>query len=136
MPTSTISGSPIIDHCIYDNRGQYDRIVPYILPGETLKAVYDCKGVGTRFVSITDQRLIFYDQGILLKKKSMISIPYHHVIGLACVDEGTLFQSTEITLLTPVGRFTFEFDGVEKAQWCYRYVMNQILNQVHPQLPG
>jgi hypothetical protein len=133
MPTSTMNTNqqPIVNQCVFDSKAQYDRIVPYVISGETLKAVYDCKGAGTRFVGVTDQRLIFYDEGILIKKKSMVSIPYHRVVGIACADDGIMVQSTEITLLTVAGRFTFEFGSIDKAQWCYRYVMNQILNQVH-----
>lgn len=27
--------------CVFDNKGQLDRITPYVIPGETLYAVYD-----------------------------------------------------------------------------------------------
>ncbi len=120
----------------YDNKAQYDRVAAYVLPGETLKAVFDCKGAGTGFVGITDQRIIFYDQGALLKKKTMVSIPYHQVIGVASVDEDVIFKTTEITLITAAGRFEFEFRGADKAHWAYTYIMNQILNQASLQLPG
>ncbi len=120
----------------YDNEGQYKRIAAYVIAGETLHAVFDCKGAGTGFVGITDQRLIFYDQGLFLKKKSMISIPYHQVVGVASADEGIIFQTSEITVMTAAGRFTFEFRGADKAHWAYAFIMNQILNQAHPQLPG
>ncbi len=120
----------------YDNKGQYDRVAAYVLPGETLKAVFDCKGAGTGFVRITGQRIIFYDQGVLLKKKTMVSIPYHQVIGVASADEGVIFKTSEITLITAAGKFEFEFRGADKAHWAYAYIMNQILNQASPQLPG
>jgi hypothetical protein len=63
---------------VYDNETQYRQIVAYLLPGETLYAVYDCKGIGTGFVGITDRRLIFYDQGIIAKKRMMVSLPYQN----------------------------------------------------------
>lgn len=126
--------TPAPNQPVYDNKGQFDRITPYIIPGETLKAVYDCKGSGTGFVGISDQRVIFYDQGLLDKEKTMVSIPYHHVIGVASADEGVLFKSGKIILITAAGKFTFEFRGSDKANWAYRYIMNQILTQVHPQL--
>lgn len=118
----------------YDNKSQFERVSAYLIPGETLHAVYDCKGAGTGFVGVTDQRLIFYDQGVLLKKKAMVSIPYHQVIGVASADQGMIFQTSEITLLTAAGRFEFEFRGADKAHWVYGFVMNQILNQANPQL--
>jgi len=121
---------------VYDNEGQYKRIVAYIIPGETLYAVYDCKGGGTGFVGITDQRLIFYDQGVLFKKKSMVSIPYNQVIGVASADEGVIFQTSQITLITAAGQFSFEFRGADKAHWAYQYILNQVLNQPRPQMRG
>ena len=120
----------------YDKQAQYERIKAYGVPGEKLFAVYDCKGAGTGFVGITDQRVIFYDQGTLLKKKVMISIPYNQVIGIASRDEGgVVFKTSEITLITAAGNFSFEFRGADKAHKAYQYIMNQILNQPHPQLP-
>lgn len=118
----------------YDNEAQLKRIISYLIPKETLHAVYDCKGSGTGFVGITDQRLIFYDQGVFLKKKSMISIPFHQVIGVASADEGVIFQTSQITLITAAGRFEFEFRGSDKAHWAYSFIMNQILNQANPQM--
>ena len=120
----------------YDNQKQYERIVAYLLEGENLFAVYDCKGAGTGFAGITDRRVIFYDQGVFIKKKSMISIPYHQIIGIASADQGIIFQTSEIVLITAAGRFEFEFRGADKAHAAYRYIMTQILSQAHPQLPG
>ena len=67
---------------VFDNQKQYDRIKEYIITGESLKVVYDCKGGGTGFIGITDQRIIFYDQSFVTKKKSMVSIPYNRIIGI------------------------------------------------------
>ncbi|MBN2147846.1 MAG: PH domain-containing protein [Anaerolineales bacterium] len=120
----------------YDNESQYRRIAAYVIQGETLYAVYDCKGSGTGFVGFTDQRVIFYDQATLTKKRSMISIPYNQVIGVASADEGVVFQTSEITLLTAAGRFNFEFRGADKAHWAYHFIMHQVLNQASPQLRG
>ena len=121
----------------YDNKKQFNRIKAYIIPGETIYAVFDCKGAGTGFVGITDQRIIFYDQGVLLKKKTMVSIPYNRVVGVASRDEGgVVFKTSEITLITAAGKFSFEFRGSDKAHWAYRFIMHQVLNQPSPQLPG
>ena len=121
---------------VYDIKAQYDRVEAYTIPGETVHAVYDCKGGGTGFVGITDQRIIFYDQGILRKKKSMVSIPYHQVIGISSADEGVIFHTSEISIITAAGTFSFEFRGSDKAHAAYQYIMNQILNQKTPQARG
>jgi hypothetical protein len=118
---------------VYDNEGQYKRILAYIIPGETLHAVYDCKGSGTGFVGITDQRVIFYDQGVLFKKKAMVAVPYNQVVVVSSQDEGTIFQTSELTLHTAAGNFSFEFRGADKAHWTYQFIMGQILNQARPQ---
>jgi hypothetical protein len=114
----------------YDNKTQYERITGYVIPGETLYAVFDCKGVGTGFVGITDQRVIFYDQEVLTlgKHKAMISIPYHQIIGVAVSDDGVVFRTSTIVLMTAAGKFSFEFRGQDKAPWAYRFIMNRILN--------
>ncbi len=112
---------------VYDDESQYRRIVAYLMPGETLYAVYDCKGAGTGFVGITDRRVIFYDQGMLAKKRAMVSIPYQHISAVAVADEGVIFQSGEVILLTAFGRFAFEFRGTDKADWVYRFILGQIM---------
>ncbi len=66
----------------------------------------------------------------------MVSIPYHQIIGVASADEGIIFQTSELILMTAAGRFSFEFRGADKAHWAYRYILSQIMNQAHPQLPG
>ena len=120
----------------YDVADQYKRVKQYIISGETLQAVFDCKGGGTGFVGISDQRIVFYDQGFLTKKKSMVSIPYHQIIAVASADEGMIFKTSELTIITAAGKFSFEFRGSDKAHWAYSYIMNQVLNQASPQLPG
>lgn len=120
----------------FDKKDQFDRIAAYCIPGETIYAVFDCKGGGTGFVGITDRRVIFYDQGVFSKKKSMISIPYNQVIGISSVDSGMIWQTSEITLITAAGKFDFEFRGGDKAHKAYEYIMTQILGQAAPQLAG
>lgn len=112
---------------VYDKEDQYKRIVPYLMQGEMLHAVFDCKGGGTGFVGITNRRLIFYDQGFVLKKKSMVSIPYHQVIGVVSADEGLIFQTSEIALITAAGKFSFEFRGADKAHLAYTIIIRYVL---------
>lgn len=89
-------------------------------------------------MGISDQRVIFFDQEVLTwgKHKSMVSIPYNQVIGVAAADDGVVFRTSQITLITAAGKFSFEFRGAEKALWVYRFILGQILNQRNPQLRG
>lgn len=121
---------------IFDKKDQLDRVKAYLIGGESIYAVFDCKGGGTGFVGITDQRVIFYDQAFFTKMKSMVSIPYNRVIGIASADEGMIFAKSTITLLTSAGNYSFEFRGGDKAHAAYSYIMNQILNEEAPQRRG
>ena len=46
-----------VEGAIDDKKDQYDQIVPWMLAGEKLHVVFDCKGGGTGFVAVTDKRL-------------------------------------------------------------------------------
>ena len=120
---------------VFDKADQMERIKQYLISGEVLHAVYDCKGAGTGFVGITDLRVIFYDQGVFSKKKSMISIPYYRVIGVASADDGVFFRTSEITILTAAGNFSFEFRGADKAHWVYSHIIKKLL-PADSQLPA
>ncbi len=61
---------------IYDKKDQLEKIQDWVMPGETLYAVYDLKGGGTGFIGITDWRLIFYDKQFMRKIKAMVTIPF------------------------------------------------------------
>ena len=62
-----------------------------------------------------------------LKKKNMVSVPYDRVTCVASADEGIMFKTSEITLITAAGRFAFQFRGADKAHWAYEFIMSQIL---------
>ena len=122
--TQTQSKEPM-----YDNKGQLDRITPYVLNGETLVAVYDCKGAGTGFVAITNKRLLFYDKAFLRKRKALTSVPFSKITAVSSVDEGRgLFGSTsELVIKTGSEEYEFEFRGGEKAQRAYKLIMTEVL---------
>ena len=120
----------------YDKEDQYMRVLAYLVPGETLYAVYDCKGAGTGFIGVTDQRVLFYDQGTLIKNRSMVSIPYNQIVVIATADEGVVFQSCQLNIMTAAGKFEFQFTSPEKTRWVYQFINCQILNQPNPQLKG
>jgi len=49
----------------FDKKDQFDQIVPWLMPNETLHFVFDCKGGGTGFIALTEKRLMFYDKAFL-----------------------------------------------------------------------
>jgi hypothetical protein len=113
----------------YDKKEQYDQIVPWILAGESLYVVFDCKGAGTGFVAVTDKRLMFYDKAFLGKRKALTSVPFSKVTAVASVDEGRgLFGATsELVVKTGSEAFSFEFRGGDKAQRAYMLIMQELL---------
>lgn len=121
---------------VYDSEEQYMRVLAYLIPGETLFAVYDCKGAGTGFLGITDQRLLFYDLGTIIKNRNMISIPYNQITVIAVADEGVVFQSGQLTVFTASGKFEYQFTSPEKTRWVYQFINSQILGQTNPQMKG
>jgi hypothetical protein len=118
-----------VEGVIYDKKEQYDQIVPWILAGERLHVVLDCKGGGTGFVAITDKRLMFYDKAFLGKRKALTSVPFNKVTSVSSVDEGRgLFGATsELVLKTGTEAFEFEFRGGDKAQKAYHLIMTELL---------
>ena len=115
----------------YDKQDQLDQIKPWLIDGERLYAVYDCKGAGTGFVAITDRRLMFYDKAFLRKRKALTSIPFSKITAISSIDEGRgLFGSTsEIVVKTGAEEFEFEFRGGEKAQRAYMFMITEILQK-------
>lgn len=113
----------------YDKKDQYDQIVPWILPGEKLYVVLDCKGGGTGFVAVTTKRLMFYDKAFLGKKKALTSVPFNKITSVSSVDEGRgLFGATsELVVKTGSEAFEFEFRGGDKAQRAYQLIMTELL---------
>lgn len=110
-----------------DNKKQLERIQKHILKNEILYAVLDLKGIGSGFIGVTDRRVIFYDQGFLSKKKSVISIPIEKIIAVASADDGILIPTNELTLITPAGNFNFEFMGADKSHYAYQLILTVLL---------
>jgi hypothetical protein len=71
---------------IVDKQEQPEKVESVCLPDETIRAVFDMKGVGTGFLGITDKRLIYYDKAFLKSKKALVSIPYSRIASVASED--------------------------------------------------
>lgn len=115
---------------IFDKQDQLDKVWGWILPGETLYAVYDCKGAGTGFIGITDRRIIFYDKRFIGKKKAMVTVPHSQVAAVSSEDKSNLltgrgfFSSSTIGIHTTGNAYyEFEFRGADKAHEAYQFIM-------------
>lgn len=119
----------VVEGVDFDKKEQYDQIVPWILPGERLYVVLDCKGGGTGFIAVTNKRLMFYDKAFLGKRKALTSVPFNKITSVSSVDEGRgLFGTTsELVVKTGSEAFEFEFRGGDKAQRAYQLIMTEML---------
>ena len=112
----------------HDQKQQVEAILPWILDGERLHAVFDLKGSGTGFVGITNKRLIFYDKDFGRKRKALTSLPFSKITTVSSVDEGGIFRSTsELVVHAGSKEYEFEFRGGDKAHRAYRYIMHELL---------
>lgn len=113
------------DSIDFDNKGQLDRIQSGLVENETLYAVYDMKGGGTGFMGLTDRRVVLQDEGVLRKRRSLVSIPYGQIAMVASADEGGMMhKSSNLTIITSAGKeFDMEFRSSDKAERAYRYII-------------
>ena|SRR5688572_23010368 len=112
----------------YDNKSQLDRIEALLIHPEVLYAVFDLKGGGTGFVGVTDRRLIFMDQGVIRKKKTLISLPFSKITALGSEDSGgIIFGTSNLIVLAGNKEFEFEFRSNEKAHRAYQLIMSNLL---------
>jgi Bacterial PH domain len=118
-----------VEGAVYDKKEQYDQIMPWLLAGEALGFVFDCKGAGTGFVAVTDKRLLFYDKAFLGKRKALTSVPFSRISSVSSVDQGRgLFGATsELVVKTGSEAFEFEFRGGDKAQRAYQLIMSKLI---------
>jgi len=117
-----------------DKKDQLERIEGVCLPDETIRAVFDLKGVGTGFIGLTDKRIIFYDKAFMKKKKALVSIPYTRIASVASEDnKGFFIRSgffvSDTLTIQPIGLEpkTFEFRGGEKAHQAHNIIMEHLL---------
>jgi len=112
----------------FDNKSQMERIRSMVNPPEILYAVFDEKGRGSGFVGITDRRIIFMDQGVIRKKKMIVSLPYSKITALATDDNGgMIFNSSALLVIAGNREFDFEFHTKEKAHRAHELIMWNLL---------
>jgi hypothetical protein len=113
----------------YEQKAQVEQVMPWLIDGERLYSVYDCKGAGTGFVGITDKRLIFYDRAFMRKRKALTSVPFSKITAVSGIDEGRGLWGATSVLVVKTGseEYEFEFRGGDKAQRAYKCIMRELL---------
>ena len=119
---------------VVDRKEQLEKIEGICLPDETIRAVFDLKGVGTGFLGITDKRIIYYDKAFLKSKKALVSIPYDRIASVASEDhKGFLLKKgffvSDTLTISAIGLEpkTFEFRGGDKAHQAHNIIMEYLL---------
>lgn len=112
----------------FDNQKQLERIEALLVTPEILYAVYDLKGAGTGFVGVTDRRLIFMDQGVIRKKKTLVSLPYSKITAVGSEDSGgIIFGTSSLLIFAGSKEWEFDFRSNEKAHRAYQLIMWNLL---------
>jgi hypothetical protein len=116
---------------VYDREDQLRQIQSGLMPGEVLYAVYDGKGAGTRFLAVTDKRVIIQDKSYIGKKIAMISMPFNRIADVGVLSNqsvfGNYFSTSEILIRTLGGdRHEIEFRGTDKARYIHDLILHYI----------
>jgi len=104
----------------FDRQDQLDKITGNLLPEETIIAVYDCIGVGTGFIGVTNRRIILQDNSFVGGKVALTSIPYGKIQSLSFCSDKSMFgkfaSSSSIALITSGKVYEATFRTIEKAK--------------------
>lgn len=115
----------------YDRQDQLQQIESGLLQGERLYAVYDCKGVGTGFMAMTDRRVILQDKSFIGRHTAIISVPYTRIYEVAVVSDkswaGQFFSSSSIAFRASSQVHEATFWTSEKAHHAHNLILWHVL---------
>jgi len=117
----------------HDKDDQLQKVQSGLMNGETLLAVYDCKGGGTGFVGITNKRVVLQDNSFAGKKTALTSVPYAQIRSVSIVSDksmmGSFFSSSNLAIDIGGTIHEAEFRGVDKAKHIHDVILWAILPQ-------
>lgn len=118
-----------VSSAVYDHKALLQHVVPWLLAGERLYAVFECKGGGAGFVAITDRRLLFHDKTVARRRRALTSIPHARIVSVSTVDEGRgpFGPTTELVVKTVTDEFEFAFRSGDRAHRAYQFIMMALL---------
>lgn len=117
---------------IHDKPDQLEQIVAGLLQGETVYAVYDCIGVGTGFVGITNMRVILQDKSFVGNRLAIVSVPYKNIRSVSMLSNKSMmgrFASTSSIGIDTGGSIKeADFRGDDKAKHAHDLILWYMLN--------
>ncbi len=103
-----------------------------LLPGEHVIAVYDCIGVGTGFIGITNLRVVLQDKSFVGNRVAVTSVPYRSIQSVAMLSNksmlGKFYSSSAIAITAGAKVVEAEFRGDGKAKHAHDVILSLIMN--------
>jgi hypothetical protein len=120
---------PDVSAAVYDHKALLQHIVPWLLAGERLHAIFECKGGGAGFVAITDRRLLFHDKTPARHRRGLTTLPYSRILTVSTVDQGRgpFGPTTQLVVKTGSEEFEFAFRGGDRTHRAYQLIMMALL---------
>jgi hypothetical protein len=114
-----------------DRQGQLDRIHRLLIDDEVLHAIYDLRG-GTGFVVVTDLRVVFTDQGLVRKNRTIVSLPYARIAAVGAKDSGrplsgSSFGANTFSISTGGREWSLEFRTDREAYQAHQTIVQHLL---------
>ena len=115
----------------HDRPDQLKKVQAGLLAGERLNVVFDCTGVGTGFVGLTDKRVILQDNSFVGKQMAITSIPIRTIQSVSFVSDRSMFGEfmSSSTIAITVGGIVRKatFRGEDKARFIHDSILWAIL---------
>lgn len=117
---------------VHDKPEQLEQIKAGLLQGETVYAVYDCIGVGTGFIGITNMRVILQDKSFVGNKVAIVSVPYKNIRSVSMLSNksmmGRFASTSSIGIDTGGSVKEADFRGDDKARHAHDLILWNVLN--------
>ncbi len=124
-----LAKAPDVSGAVFDQKALLQQIVPWLLPGERLYAIFECRGQSAGLVAITNRRLIFHDKTLARRRRALTSIPYNRILSVSTVDEGRgpFGPTSELVIKTSADEIELAFRGGDRAHRAYQLIMSVLL---------
>ena len=110
----------------FDDQMLLRRIRTYLIPGERLFFIYDCRGPETDCIGLTDRRLLFQDNISIPGIPMLTSLPLESISSVRTRDSGRIRESSKVLVMCKSQTYAFEFRSHEKAHNVERLILRQM----------